>query len=97
MRLQINELQKGVRHRERTWESAGKRAESFQPRELLEHTRLCSAITYAFVQRLTLRGWFCSEAWTLPISPRSSSELLSVFVTCFEVAVDSRSNKQSRL
>ncbi|CAE7939337.1 pfh1, partial [Symbiodinium necroappetens] len=30
--------------------------QSFEPRELLKHTRLCSAITYASVQGLTLRG-----------------------------------------
>ena len=35
--------------------------QSFEPRELLKHTRLCSAITYASVQGLTLRGrvWLC--------------------------------------
>ena len=40
--------------------------QSFEPRELLKHTRLCSAITYASVQG---GAGFGSATWTLPISP----------------------------
>ena len=62
--------------------------QSFEPRELLKHTRLCSAITYASVQGLTLRGrvWLCdvdSPHFTMKhlymgCSRATSSELLSV-------------------
>ena len=62
--------------------------QSFEPRELLKHTRLCSAITYASVQGLTLRNrvWLCdvdSPHFTMKhlymgCSRATSSELLSV-------------------
>ena len=62
--------------------------QSFEPRELLKHTRLCSAITYASVQGLTLRGrvWLCdvdSPHFTMKhlymgCSRATSSELVSV-------------------
>ena len=62
--------------------------QSFEPRELLKHTRLCSAITYASVQGLTLRGrvWLCDvesphvtmKHLYMGCSRATSSELLSV-------------------
>ena len=62
--------------------------QSFEPRELLKHTRLCSAITYASVQGLTLRGrvWLCDvdsphftmKHFYMGCSRATSSELLSV-------------------
>ena len=61
--------------------------QSFEFWELLKHTRLCSAITYASVQGLTLRGGFglCdvdSPHFTMKHlymgCSRASSELLSV-------------------
>ena len=68
--------------------------QSFEPRELLKHTRLCSAITYASVQGLTLRGrvWLCDvdfpfhhEAPLHGLLPGHQLRTFERFVTCFKV------------